>query len=320
MHLLSHEDEYELAHIAAISHDVAEFTSISWKGIAAETKKDSILSLLVLQLLKGFPSSLKELESSLHSFWNIKESLYVGDEGVVMCGDRVVIPTTLHGRVLKILHAAHQGVPGMESRAQALLYWPGISADIKKIRSDCLVCCRNAPSQAAVPPRTPEIPSTPFESVFADFFDISNYHYLVVGDRLSGWVEVFSTKPGSTSAGAGGLISHLRSLFATFGVPETLSTDGGPEFVASSTENFLQKWGVQHRISSAYFPQSNGQAEVAVKKVKRFLLSCIGPSGSLKTDRFLCGMLQLRNTPDPDCKLSPAQIVFGRPLRCFFIC
>ena len=26
-------------------------------------------------------------------------------------------------------------------------------------------------------------------------------------------------------------------------------------------------------------------------------------------------MLQLRNTPDPDCKLSPAQIVFGRPLR-----
>ena len=155
----------------------------------------------------------------------------------------VVIPTTLRGRVLKILHDAHQCVSGMESRAQALLYWPGISADIKKTRSDCLVCCRSTPFQAAVPPRTPEIPSTPFESVFADFFDISNYHYLVVGDRLSGCVEVFSTKPGSTSSGAGGLISHLRSLFATFGVPETLSTDGGAEFVASSTENFLQKWG-----------------------------------------------------------------------------
>ena len=27
------------------------------------------------------------------------------------------------------------------------------------------------------------------------------------------------------------------------------------------------------------------------------------------------GMLQLRNTPDPECKLSPAQVLFGRPLR-----
>ena len=35
----------------------------------------------------------------------------------------------------------------------------------------------------------------------------------------------------------------------------------------------------------------------------------------INTDKFLRGMLQLRNTPDPDCKLSPAQILFGRPLR-----
>ena len=52
--------------------------------------------------------------------------------------------------------------------------------------------------------------------------------------------------------------------------------------------------------------------------MKRILLSCIGPSGSLDTDKFLYGMLQLRNTPDNDCKVSPAQIVFGRPLRYAF--
>ena len=94
-----------------------------------------------------------------------------------------------------------------------------------------------------------------------------------------------------------------------------MSSDGGPEFTSSETSNFLKRWGVHHRISSAYYPQSNGRAEVAVKKVKRFLLSCIGPSGSLNNDKFLRGMLQLRNIPDPDCKLSPAQIIFGHPLR-----
>ena len=73
--------------------------------------------------------------------------------------------------------------------------------------------------------------------------------------------------------------------------------------------------GCTSRVSSSYFPQSNGRAEVAVKKVKRFLMSCVDPSGSLNTDQFLRGMLQIRNIPDQDCKRSPAQIILGRPLQ-----
>ena len=41
----------------------------------------------------------------------------------------------------------------------------------------------------------------------------------------------------------------------------------------------------------------------------------IGPTGSLDNDNFLRAMLQIRNTPDPDCNISPAEIVFGRPIR-----
>jgi transposase InsO family protein len=104
-------------------------------------------------------------------------------------------------------------------------------------------------------------------------------------------------------------------MFATFGVPEILSSDEGSEFMATATDDFLACWGVKHRQSSAYFPQSNGRAEVAVKKVKRLLKSCIDPRGGLNNDQFLRGMLQLRNTPDPETRMSPAQVLFGRPLR-----
>ena len=52
-----------------------------------------------------------------------------------------------------------------------------------------------------------------------------------------------------------------------------------------------------------------------MKTAKRLLVSNTGPTGGLDHDRFLRAMLQLRNTPDPDCNLSPAQIIFGRPLR-----
>ena len=101
----------------------------------------------------------------------------------------------------------------------------------------------------------------------------------------------------------------------TFGVPNELASDGGPEFVADTTKRFLKRWDVRHRVSSAYYAQSNGRAELAVKSAKRVLRANVGPNGTLDNDRFLLAMLQLRNTPDPDCNVSPAEILFGRPLR-----
>jgi len=72
---------------------------------------------------------------------------------------------------------------------------------------------------------------------------------------------------------------------------------------------------VDHRLSSAYHPQSNGRAELAVKITKRLLENNTGPNGELNTDKFVCALLQQRNTPDRDCGLSPAEIIFGHPLR-----
>ena len=101
--------------------------------------------------------------------------------------------------------------------------------------------------------------------------------------------------------------------FATFGVPDKISTDGGPEFTAFATQQFLKTWGVEHRVSSAYFPQSNGRAVVAVKATKRLLIANVSPRGDLNNDLFLQALLELRNTPD--CDMFAAKIVFGQPLR-----
>ena len=57
-------------------------------------------------------------------------------------------------------------------------------------------------------------------------------------DRLSNWVEVLKAPVGSMQSGANGLCSYLRDFFSKFGVPVTISSDGGNEFVADETQDF----------------------------------------------------------------------------------
>ena len=189
--------------------------------------------------------------------------------------------------VLQNLYAAHQRTSMMEQHARAIVYWPGKSMDIWNTRDGCADCHRNAPTQAATPPLPTMPPSTPFEAMFADLFTSGSRHYLLIRDRLSSWVKVFGSPTGTTFTGAIGLIRHLRSFFATFGVPEELSSNGGPEFTAGCTKAFLHLWKVRQCVSSAHLPQSNGRAEVAVKSVKSLLMSNTGPTGSLDHNHFL---------------------------------
>ncbi|MEL6802241.1 MAG: DDE-type integrase/transposase/recombinase, partial [Bacteroidota bacterium] len=307
---LSHGDISECLTVAAICQEAADVTSISWDCITKETAKDPVLT----ELRRAIDEQFVNTYSLISDYMRYKNSLFI-QEDAIMYQDRVVIPQALRKIVLDTLHAAHQGASSMQLRAQAIVFWPGMTRDILMKRAACEDCNRNAPSQAALPSEPSLPPSLPFQQIVVDFFDFGGRHYLVAADRLSGFSEVFMTPSGTSHAGARGLVACLRKWFETFGVPEQVSSDGGPEFIADHTQAFLKSWGVTHRMSSAYNPQSNGRAEVAVKTVKRLMRSNTGVSGSLNTDRFLRAMLQLRNTPDPDCGISPSEIVFGRQLR-----
>ena len=92
--------------------------------------------------------------------------------------------------------------------------------------------------------------------IFSDYFKLHAFNYLIAGDRLSGWTEVVQVRPGTHSAGAKGLCTALRRLFSTVGVSAEISSDGGPEYEAKVFKDFLERWGVRHRESSAYLPTS----------------------------------------------------------------
>ena len=113
------------------------------------------------------------------------------------------------------------------------------------------------------------------------------------------------------------LIDALRNYFATFGVPELLSTDGASIFTSHTFRDFCERWGIEQRISSSYHPRSNKRAELAVKHAKQLVQDSLGPGGDLHTDFMARALLSHRNTPDSVTGLSPAQVIFGCVLRDF---
>ena len=233
--------------------------------------------------------------------------------GVILYKARVLIPVMLRKEVLRNLHSAHQGVSSMMARAESSVFWPGISQDIKQVRERCAECNRMAPSQPSMPPKPLLHPEYPFELVCADYFMYKGHNYLVIVDRYSNWPTVIKTE----DLDARTLIKALKNYSMIFGIPAEVSSDGGPQFIASSTQKFFKDWGIHHRVSSVAYPHSNCRAELAVKTMKRLITSNVRPNGSLDNDLFRRAVMQYKNTPDSQTKLSPAQIVHGRQLRDF---
>ena len=201
----------------------------------------------------------------------------------------------------------------MTKRANQTVYWPGTTNSIRNMRHNCQRCNNIAPSQLKEPLNISKTAEYPFQYICADYFEIKGNHYLAVVDRFSSWMMIYHFPPAKLNHQS--LIDTCQEILTTYGTPEEISSDGGPQFIAHQFQEFLHQWGVQHRLSSGEYPQSNGRAELGVKSPKHIIYDQVAPNGSLNNDAAARAILQYHNTPLPEINLSPAQILFHRQLR-----
>jgi hypothetical protein len=96
-------------------------------------------------------------------------------------------------------------------------------------------------------------------------------HILVVVHYVTKWVEAIPTK----SADCETLLKMLKDIiFPRFGVPRYLMTNGGSHFIHGG----FRKTHVNHRIASAYHPQTSGQVELLNRGIKSILQKTVNRS------------------------------------------
>uniref|UniRef100_A0A1A8KH08 Gypsy retrotransposon integrase-like protein 1 n=1 Tax=Nothobranchius kuhntae TaxID=321403 RepID=A0A1A8KH08_NOTKU len=245
------------------------------------------------------PPNRRNVPEHLLPFWPERTDIHLA-EGVLLKGKRILIPACMRTEMLDRLHEGHQGATKCVARAQESLWWPGTTRQIKDVVERYEICCQFSQTKTEPLMSTP-LPPHPWQKVAADIFQWKNSHYIVVVDYFSRYIEVANLPPLTTAT----TVKRLKVIFARFGMPECLVTGNSSPFASSDFSLFAQDYGLRHATSSPRYPQSNGEAERAVRTVKQLLSKSLDPQRAL---------LAYRATPLAH-GLSPAQLLMGRRIR-----
>ena len=267
------------------------------------TLEDPILQTLITYIIEETPVRLWVPE--LHAY---KGSVgeYSIDQGCIFRGERMVIPSSLRRGILKILHRGHLGIVKTKSIARGVVWWPNIDSDIEKTVSECLHCGQikpTAPPQRQIPH---EPAKTPMERVHIDYAGpFHTRNYLIIVDAYSKWPEIYEVRDTSTLT----TIRSLKDMFGRFGIPETIMSDNGPQFTALQFKKFCIEYGIKHKRSAPYHPQSNGLAERFVRTFKNVIGKVPVTDVDARIQEFL---LWYRCAEHTTTKKSPSELMLGR--------
>nr|GEW84393.1 reverse transcriptase domain-containing protein [Tanacetum cinerariifolium] len=204
----------------------------------------------------------------------------------IICADQVIRRCVHDQKAIDILKACHNGPTGghhgSNYTAKKLFdsgfYWPTIYRDAHDLVKSCDACQR----QGKISQRD-EMPQNSIQ--VCEIFNV--------------WAIDFM-----------GSFLYLRGN--KFGTPRTIISDHGTHFCNDQFAKVMLKYGVTHRLATAYHPQTSGQVEVSNRGLKRILERTVGENRASWSNKLDDGLWAFRTTFKTSIGCTPYKLVYGK--------
>ena len=217
-------------------------------------------------------AKVKELQENE---WKIEGELVLKEEKVYIPKDE-----KLRAEVIRLHHdvlaAGHGGRWKTVELVMRNYWWPGVTRDVGRYVEGCDLCQRmkNRTEEVAGNLKLGEVPEKPWTYISVDFITklpmvVGKDAILVVCDRLSKMTHFVATTEGTSAEGLARLFRD--NVWRLYGLPESVVSDRGPQFVAELTKELNGMLGIKTKLSTAFHPQTDGQTEYMNQELEQYL-------------------------------------------------
>ena len=268
-------------------------------------------------IVKGMSTQQKNkfFKDVKHYFWDDPYLFKI-------CADQVIRRCVYGQEAIDILKACHAGPTGghhspnytAKKVFDSGFYWPTIYKDAQDLIKTCEACQRhgNISQRNEMPQNAIQVCEI-FDVWGIDFMgpfpsSRGNKYILVAVDYLSKWVEAKALPTNDARV----VVKFLKALFARFGTPRAIISDRGTHFCNDKFDKVMQKYGVTHRLSTAYHPQTSGQVEVSNRGIKRILERTVGENRASWSDKLDDALWAFRTAYKTPIGCTPYKLVYGK--------
>ena len=231
---------------------------------------------------------------------------------LLLRGNRIVVPMKLRPQMLALAHEGHFGVVNTKQRLRSKVWWPGMEKAAEKHVKSCHACQMVSRPDPPEPIRSTELPAGPWQDVATDLMGPlpTGETLLVVVDYFSRFYEIGILHSTTTTC----VLNHLDTIFSRHGLPTTIKSDNGPQFVSEQFKDYCDQNNIQHLKVTARYAQANGEVERQNQSLlKRLQTAQVeGREWKKVLNSYL---LAQRSLPHATTGKSPAELLFGRKLR-----